>query len=111
MVRKTQPISRRIWKTQIIALGFLAVTSSFFLGIQTAGDVETIAPSQAGGVRITGDINNDNRVNEQDVILILEIVRGYEEATPDQLLSDPNGDGHFTIDDAIRLLHDLATQS
>lgn len=95
----------------MFTLGFLAVTSSFFIGVKTAGDVETIAPSEAGGVRITGDINSDSVVDERDVIVILEIARGYEEATPDQLLADPNGDGHLTVDDAIRLLHDLASRS
>lgn len=95
----------------MFTLGFLAVASSFFIGVKTAGDVETIAPSEAGGVRITGDINNDAVIDERDVIAILEIARGYEEASPDQLLADPNGDGHLTVDDAIRLLYDIASRS
>ncbi len=89
-------------------MGALAVISSFTLGIKTAGDVQPVSPSEASGTRVSGDINNDNTVDIRDAILILEIARGYEEATPSELLADPNGDGRLTIDDAIRILNDLS---
>lgn len=93
----------------VFALGVLAVVSSFALGVRTAGDIETVAPSEAGGIRVTGDIDNDGRVTLRDVIDILEVVQGYEVATPEQLLADPNADGHLTVDDALRILEDLSS--
>ena len=92
----------------VVALGVLCVVSSFSLGIQTAGDIETIAPSEAGGIRLTGDINNDGQLTVRDAIDVLEVAQGYETATVEQLLADPNGDGHLTVEDAMRILQDLA---
>ena len=46
-------------------------------------------------------------VTVQDAIAVLEIVRGYQTVTPEQLLSDPNGDGVLTMDDALRILRTL----
>lgn len=99
---------RRFLPLSILSLGALAVVSSFTLGIKTAGDVRTVSPMEASGTRIAGDINNDGIVDTRDVIAILEVARGYKEATPDELLADPNGDGSLTIDDAIRILSDLS---
>lgn len=98
------PLARRI---QILAIGALCVVSSFSLGVRTAGDVQTIAPSEAGGIRLLQDINNDGMVSIEDVIIILEIVQGYEVATSSQLQADPNSDGRLTIEDAMRILQDL----
>lgn len=100
---------KRTLQPQLVALGLLSVISSFALGVKTAGDVETIAPSQAGGMQMAGDMNSDSMINVLDVIDILEVVQGYEMATPEQLQADPNGDGQLTVDDAIRLLHDIAS--
>jgi hypothetical protein len=52
-------------------------------------------------------VNHDGQVTLRDAIVILEVTQ-YGEATPDQLLADPNGDGQLTVDDALRILHDLA---
>ena len=90
-------------------LGLLCITGSFAVGVQTAGDVQTIAPSRAEGPEMVGDINGNGIVEEDDVRIILEIVKGYREATPEELRRDPNGDGQLTIDDAMRLLHELAS--
>ncbi len=103
--------SSLIWQKQlpIFALGALAIVSSFAVGIRTAGDIETVAPSEAGGIRISGDVDNDGRLTVRDAIEILEVSQGYEEATPVQLLADPNADGRLTADDAMRVLQDLAS--
>lgn len=95
---------------QILTIGALCVVSSFALGVQTAGDVQTVAPSEAGGIRLTGDVNGDGTVTVQDVIDILEVAQGYEEATSAQLQADPNADGHLTVEDAMRILQDLASR-
>jgi hypothetical protein len=100
--RKTHP-----YGMQVIALGTLCVASSFAVGIRTAGDVQTVAPTSAGELQMTGDMNNDGRLGTEDAIIILEIAQGYTEATPEQLQKDPNGDGQITVDDAVRLLHDI----
>lgn len=91
----------------LLALGCLSVVASFAIGMRTAGDVQTITPSEAVGTRVTGDMNADGIVNVADVIEILEVVRGYKQATTEELSVDPNGDGVLTVDDALRLLHDL----
>lgn len=98
------PIAKRV---QILAIGTLCIVSSFSLGIRTAGDVQTVAPSEAGGIRLIQDINGDGSVSIEDAIAILEIVQGYESATPEQLQADPNSDGHLTVEDAMRILQDL----
>src|SRR3989344_2914470 len=90
----------------VLALGVLCVVSSFSIGIKTAGDIETVAPSEAGGIRRAGDIDNDGQITVHDVIHVLEVVQGYEAATADQLLADPNSDGKLTVEDAMRILQD-----
>jgi hypothetical protein len=92
---------------QVIALGVLSVVSSFAVGIRTAGDIETIELTSANDLHIAGDMNADGIVEISDVLAILEIAQGYEIATPDQLLSDPNGDGELTVEDAMRVLSDI----
>jgi len=77
------------------------------VGIQTAGEVQPIALIEAGSPVSTGDMDGNGIVTAQDAVVILEIVRGYQTATPEQLLSDPNGDGALTIDDALHILRTL----
>lgn len=101
--------ANRFVQPHVLVLGVLCILSSFSLGIKTAGDVETIAPTEAGGMQITGDMNEDGRLSIHDAIEILEIAQGYKEATPEQRMADPNGDGQLTVDDAVRLLHDIAS--
>src|SRR3989344_6310214 len=103
MGKKQKVQHRRFPAMPFFALGFLAVVASFTVGMKTAGDVSTVSPLEASGTRISGDINSDSLVDERDAIVILEIAQGYEEATPEQLLADPNHDGKLTIDDAIRI--------
>lgn len=94
----------------LVFLSIVSVVSSFALGIRTAGDVETVAPLQAEDMRMAGDLDGDLHVDVRDVLIVLEIAQGYSEATPDELLADPNGDGRLTIDDAMRMLRDLASR-
>lgn len=108
MAKKNLPQNRLGLSLPILALGIVAVLSSFTLGIKTAGDVKTVSPMEASGSRLSGDINNDGIIDNRDVIAILEVARGYKDATPDELLSDPNADGQLNIDDAIRILSDLS---
>lgn len=110
MSRKQTSSFRFTKHLQVVALGALCIVSSFSLGVRTAGDVQTVAPSEAGGIRLTGDVDADGQVTVRDVIDILEVAQGYEEATPEQLLVDPNGDGRLTVEDAMRILSDLASR-
>ncbi|MDD5751744.1 MAG: dockerin type I repeat-containing protein [Candidatus Peribacteraceae bacterium] len=87
-----------------LLFGGLCLAASFAVGIQTAGEVQPIALIEAGSPVSTGDMDGNGIVTGQDAIVILEIVRGYRTATPEQLLSDPNGDGALTSDDALRIL-------
>ena len=108
MSKKRTLRQRHTLPLTLLSMGALAIISSFTLGIKTAGDVTPVSPIEASSTRINGDINNDEKVDVRDAIVILEIARGYREATPSELLADPNGDGRLTIDDAIRILHDLS---
>lgn len=104
-----RPTKRQSVQPHVLVLAALSVISSFSLGIHTAGDVETIAPLQAEGTTIAGDMDADGILTTADAIAILDFAQGYESPTPEQLLADPNGDGQLTVDDAIRLLYDIAS--
>ncbi len=108
MTKKSASPQRLTVKVPLIALGVLAIASSFTLGVKTAGDVKTIAPMEAQNAGVTGDVNGDGKTDIHDAIVILEVARGYQHATADELRADPNGDGQLTIDDAIRILSDLS---
>jgi len=85
----------------------LCLAASFAIGIQTAGEVQPIALIEAGSPVRTGDVDGNGIIDAQDAVIILEIAQGYRIATPEQLLSDPNGDGQITVDDALRILRAL----
>lgn len=92
----------------MVILGVLSITGSFAMGVQTAGDMKAIAPLQANE-EIKGDMNDNGRVDQEDIAMILEVVKGTRHPTPTMLHRDPNGDGQLTIDDAMHLLRDLAS--
>lgn len=94
-------------KASVLALGILSITASFWLGIQTSGNVSPIDSTSATESGL-GDINEDGVINLEDVIRILEISQGYNDPTTSELRADPNADGRLGVDDAIRLLHDLS---
>ena len=58
-------------KHAIFTLGLLSILVSFGLGIQTAGELETVEHSSAIGSGLMGDINQDLVVDVRDAILIL----------------------------------------
>lgn len=104
----TRPQRATTSKVQLFVLGLLCMASAFALGSRTSGSVQTIAPTNALGGRLPGDVNADEVVNVLDAILILEIANGYKDATPKELLGDPNVDGRLTVDDALRILRDVS---
>lgn len=95
---------------KMLAIAAACLTSSFFLGIQTAGDIQPVSLIEAGGLPLSGDIDGNGSVGLEDVIFILEVSQGYVVASPDQLRADPNGDGRLTVDDALRILSTLSLQ-
>ena len=100
------------WLTpQVLIIGGLCIVSSFSLGVKSTGEVQTVGQTRAEQTQLTGDINGDGRIDNLDVIAILEIVHGYKTATPAELKADPNGDGKLTIDDAISLLYDIQSHT
>ena len=92
---------------RVLLFGALCIAASFAIGIQSAGEVQPISLIEAGSPSRVGDVDGNGSVDVQDAIAVLEMVQGYQTATPDQLLSDPNGDGALTIDDALRILRTL----
>ncbi len=93
---------------RLVVAGATCLVLSFFIGIQTAGDVQPISLIEAGGTQIEGDMNGSGDLDINDVVVILEVVRGYREMTPELLNADPNDDGQLTIDDALRILSTLS---
>lgn len=92
----------------VLTLGTLCVVGSFALGIQSAGDVRTISHLQAASTyALPGDFDFNGKKDVNDVIVLLELVQGYAETTPEHLKADPNADGALTVDDALSLLHDV----
>lgn len=89
---------------KMLSIAAACLTSSFLLGISSAGEVAPAQLIEAGGFPSTGDIDGSGVVDGADVTLILEMVQGYREPTAAQLKADPNGDGQLTIDDALRIL-------
>ena len=108
--QKRRPLTRSASSiASIVILAVLCVTGSFAVGVQTAGDMKAIAPLQAGGTELPGDMNDNGSIDEGDIELILEVVKGYRDPTPAMLRRDPNGDGRLDIDDAMRLVRDLSS--
>lgn len=89
-------------------MGAATIMSAFFVGIQTAGDVQPIALIEAGSTELRGDVDRSGSIDLRDAIVILEIVQGYRDPTPEELKGDPSGDGLLTVDDALRILATLA---
>lgn len=112
---KTKPhfqLSPKI--ARILSFGALCVIGSFVLGVQTAGDVQPFARSEAESIEamgesdLAGDIDGNGVVAVEDVIRILEIVQGYTDPTVRELSRDPNGDGRLEVSDALRILRTLS---
>lgn len=108
MPRKhTQPFGTKYVVTMMV-MGLVSVGVSFGLGIESAGDVETVTPLSAAETFVQpGDVDYDGVVTIQDAIVILEIANGYRTAEAFELRADPNEDGRLTVDDAISILHDV----
>ena len=75
---------------RILSVGALCLTGSFILGIETAGEVhpfeasKAVSPEEAVEVahQEAGDIDGNGQVDLKDAMKVLEIVQGYEEASP-----------------------------
>lgn len=104
---------KRHWLSpQVLVIALLCMSASFGIGVKTTGDVQTVDHLQAEETpRITGDMNADSIVDLDDVVEILEIVRGSKAATPEHILVEPTGDKAVTVDDALRLLQDIHTNT
>lgn len=97
---------------QILVIAMLCMSASFGIGVQTTGEVQTIAHTNAEDVaRLAGDMDGNGKVDLADAIETLEIARGYKSATAEQLRNEPTEDGAITIDDALRILRDLHTRA
>ena len=92
----------------MMVLAVLCVTGSFAVGIQSAGEMKTVASLAAVSTEIVGDMNSNGQADLEDVIIILEIAQGTQTASAEQMRLDPNGDGTLTVDDALMMLRNLS---
>ncbi|MFA6259236.1 MAG: hypothetical protein WCX29_01340 [Candidatus Peribacteraceae bacterium] len=93
----------------IVALGTVSMVTAFTLGMHTTASVHPVELIEAGGTR-SGDMDGDGALALNDVRIVLEILNGYREATPEQRAADIDDDGVLTIDDALRMLFLLERQ-
>ena len=104
-IRRMLHAMRSTQTLRAVGLGAFCVAVSFGFGMNMAGTVNPFEESQASeGEIVPGDMNGDGLVNSRDAVVILEIVRGYRSAQPEELRRDPNGDGRIELDDALRVL-------
>ncbi len=81
---------------------------AFFLGIETAGDIQPMVGStKAGSATLEGDLNGNGMLDPGDARLALELAQGYRSPTPEELDADPNHDLKFTMDDVMVILDKL----
>ncbi len=81
-----------------------SVTVAFIVGIQTAGDFQPVASTQADGTLIAGDFNINGHIDVQDARIALELATGYRTPTPEELAADPNRDYDITTEDVLAIL-------
>ena len=92
---------------KVLLIGAATIATSFAVGIQTAGDIHPISLIEAGSSTLAGDVDGNGQIDLQDAIAVLEVVQGYREPTAEELRGDPNSDGVLTVDDALRILHEV----
>ena len=107
MHKQTHSFLQRM-NPRLILLGAVCVAASFTVGIHTTADLQPISLIEAGSLQISGDLDGNGSVELNDAIVALEIVRGYREASPEQLKADPNEDGSISVDDALSILSTLS---
>lgn len=105
MKQKFSIFGRKSLRTIVIIV--TSVTTAFILGIQTAGDFDSVATTQADGTVTTGDFNANGSLDIQDARIALELASGYRSPTPSELSVDPNGDFSITTDDVLMILERL----
>lgn len=104
---------------QAFALSIICAAGAFTLGMQTAGDVHPIAPSEAAviqdtpvtRVRLKGDVNDDGKLDVRDAERTLELAEHLDEPTAEEVRrGDMDGDYQLTYKDVLRILHTLTTR-
>ncbi|MFA6039128.1 MAG: hypothetical protein WCV62_00160 [Candidatus Peribacteraceae bacterium] len=107
----------------LVALSLTCVMGSFLVGVRTVGEVQVFDPSsvlragrseaQQASVIMTpllGDIDSNGKVDLEDAIALLEVIRGDARVPPEALLTDPDGDQQFTLDDVLWILRFLSNR-
>ena len=91
-------------KKSLRTIGIVAGSMSlaFFLGIETAGEVQPIiSATNASDTVIAGDMDQSGTVDLEDLKIVLEIARGLRLPIPAELAADPNRDFNVTFEDAM----------
>ncbi|OGJ60422.1 hypothetical protein A3A67_03435 [Candidatus Peribacteria bacterium RIFCSPLOWO2_01_FULL_51_18] len=106
MKTKKSFFSRKTLRT--IPIVIASVSLAFFLGIETAGDIEPVIDStEAGGATLEGDFNGNGVLDTGDAKVALEIARDFRLPTPSELAADMGGDLHVTLEDVTAVLEKL----
>ena len=98
---------------QTLAFATVCIVGSFVLGIETAGEIEPFAQTNASTLNTPsapfsgGDIDGNGTRDLSDVLAVLAMVQGQTEPTERQREEDPDGDGILTMHDALLILQSL----
>lgn len=110
-MRKKTHTSRTHVILQILSIGTVCVTASFWVGFQTSGNVDPFTRGEAAAIEEGATVGGTRVPTLEDAIAILEVAQGYRAATRQELLTfDVNGDGALEADDALRVLHTILSR-
>ena len=111
----------KLWtarKLQIMSVGTLCALGAFAMGIETAGDVQPFAHSEAalqeiiqGGKGLRGDVDGNGKVDTEDAYLLYQFSEHLESPSADEIRrGDTDGDGQLTAKDLGFVLHTISVQ-
>ena len=105
--------AKRILRTSALALA--SSTLAFLIGIQTAGDVQTVKRSEASDAEenafIRGDADQNGVLDAQDAITVLDISQGWTDGDTETVLSgDMDDDAVLTAIDVLLILRSISQQ-
>lgn len=101
----------------LLGMSTASIALSFFLGVQSAGDLQPFSSSEAlepdasviDAIHDAGDVDGNGVLEIRDAILIFEFASDLSSPTASEFAAaDLSGDLRVTNEDGLRLLHMLS---